>query len=685
MHCPWFRDHMRQVHMDFHMPEFPEGAIVNYDPEKFVDYLERGRVNMVALFSKCHFGNSFYDTKVGHKHAGLEQDFLKSAAAECRRRDIKTLAYYSLCVDKRAWDANPDWRFKDGEGNTYGDGTFWACMCMNSPYKDELVMPQLAEIAQYPVDGFWLDIPLPLGGEKPCFCSHCQRKWKQELGKEISPNMPTDLLNRLTMRTVEDYLKEVRAIIDKHNPELVVAMNRVGSSAMSLNIKNLCEIGCWESQPRPGDYLGHSFAAHTARNDTVDVQVMSVRFYQGWGDLTLKPAAQMTTEFAAMIGNGAPAVSGDQVNVDGTLQPPVYEMFDKAFGFVEKREDLFKDAESLPHTAVLLPTPDPELPMHAAACDNCRGDWHHYGPWRGAHKMLIESHIQCDIVYSLLADDLSRFQTIILPEPTGYRRETIEKLNDFIKQGGTVIAIGKALINGKTFELEKTFGLQYIEPLSFSTCHFSPAAEVKGKTADIPLQVRGQAFKTRLTTARELAALFYPMAERQGGIKEFRSRYSPASRQRSPFPFASVNEDGGGKAVYVAASIFDIYWQTNHHWLRQFMEALIRYVDPETPVDIDGTALVETNLMQKENDLLLNLIHYALGHQGGQSAIAAVEKPDPATDITCRVRCENVEKVVLEPKGEEIPFDYDSGVCEFSVTEIEYLSCARLVGAASAG
>jgi len=49
-------------------------------------------------------------------------------------------------------------------------------------------------------------------------------------------------------------------------------------------------------------------AARTVRNDLMDVQVMSVRFYQGWGDLTLKPAAQMTTEFAAMIGNGAAAV-----------------------------------------------------------------------------------------------------------------------------------------------------------------------------------------------------------------------------------------------------------------------------------------------------------------------------------------------------------------------------------------
>ena len=59
MRCPWFADHQRQVHMDFHMPEFPVRAIENFDATSFVDHLERGRINMVALFAKGHFGNCF--------------------------------------------------------------------------------------------------------------------------------------------------------------------------------------------------------------------------------------------------------------------------------------------------------------------------------------------------------------------------------------------------------------------------------------------------------------------------------------------------------------------------------------------------------------------------------------------------------------------------------------------------
>ena len=142
MKCPWFRDHIRQVHMDFHMPEFPPLAIVNFNAKEFVDHLERGRINMVALFAKCHFGNSFYNTRVGHKHAGLAQDFLLETATECRKRGIRTLAYYSLCTDKRSWDAHPGWRHVDADGKQSPENTFWSGLCMNTPYKDELVMPQ---------------------------------------------------------------------------------------------------------------------------------------------------------------------------------------------------------------------------------------------------------------------------------------------------------------------------------------------------------------------------------------------------------------------------------------------------------------------------------------------------------------------------------------------------------------
>jgi len=44
----WFHRCMRQVHMDFHMPEFPAEAIDSFDAKAFVANLVRGKIALVS-------------------------------------------------------------------------------------------------------------------------------------------------------------------------------------------------------------------------------------------------------------------------------------------------------------------------------------------------------------------------------------------------------------------------------------------------------------------------------------------------------------------------------------------------------------------------------------------------------------------------------------------------------------
>lgn len=676
MRCSWFKDHARQVHMDFHMAEFPREAITRFDATAFVDHLERGKVNLVALFAKDHFGNCFYNTRVGHKHSGLKEDFLLETSEECRKRGIRTLAYYSVCWDRLAWEQNPLSRYVDRDGRESGaEDPITSRVCMNTPYKDELYMPQIEEIAQYPVDGFFLDIPMPYSLENTCFCETCKRRYAMEFGKPLTFDQPYSEHEIFNMRTAATYLREMRAILNAQNPELVICANGFGYPKMSKELKELIEIGCWESQPHPGDYLGHSFSCRTGRNDILDVQVMTVRFYEGWGDLTLKPAPQLTTECAVMLGNGMVPCVGDQVNIDGTLQPAVYDTFAESFGFVEAHETILRGAESVRHALMLWPVPSPELPMQTVLGPT-------YGDaldsWRGLHKMLVESHIQLDIMYSVLVEDLSRYPMIILPEPWAYEPDMEARLRSYVEQGGILVAIGNSLLDHGTVRMQDVFGIEWLEPLSFSLCHFTVADALKGSVKDIPLQLRGQAYKVRATSATELAALWYPESEHQPPVRAFRSPYPPAADARSPFSFATVNEFGKGRAAYIAASISDVYWKTNHHWLREFTEALLRHVDPSMPYTVDAAGTIEANLMEKDGDLLLNLMQYHLGHQGGQNAIAGIERVHAVREIACTVRAQSVSEVVWEPRGESLPFAYEDGVCSFAVPEVEYLSIIRL-------
>jgi hypothetical protein len=678
--CAWFRDHIRQVHLDLHTPEFPEGALQKFDCRSFVDELERGHVNLVALFAKCHFGNAYHDTKVGHKHRGLRGDFLMETASECRRRGIRTLAYYSLCWDRRAWDEHPDWRYTDRHGQTPGADRPWADLCLNTPYRNELVLPQLEEIArQYPVDGFFIDIPFPYSWREACYCASCCAKWKRELDVDLSPELPAATLNATVMKTVVSWLRDIRGLVERTNPELAICVNAANHISCSKEIRELCDLGVWESQPQGANHLGHSFVARTLRNDIIDGQAMTVRFNEGWGDMTLKPEAQLLTEVSAMIGNGAVACIGDQVRVDGTLEPAVYDLFQRVFGFVREREAIFRHAESVRHAAVLLPAPSPELQMGYGIIDDI--DVGRAGAW-GAHRMLVESHIQVDMVFSVLADDLTQFPMIILPEPSCYQESLHDRLREYVRGGGILVVVGESLVREGRVELQDVLGISDAGPSEFGTAHFTPADQVRGGAADLPLQMRARVRRVSLRGATELAALYDPVCDNKPPDRAFRSPHPPASQERSPHSFATINHFGRGKAIYVAGPIFAAYHRHNHHWLRQFMEALLRHVDPTIPYDIDAPPTLEANLMRVGDDLLLNLIHYQLGHHPGvlaPTAISAIERVHALCETRCTVRTPAVRRVVLEPQGQPLPFSFQKGVCTFTVPEIRLLSMARVV------
>lgn len=682
MRTPWIRDHFRQVHMDFHMPEFPANAIKRFNPVSFAENLVRGKVNMVALFAKCHFGNSFYNTKVGHKHSGLPNDFLMEAATECRKRGIKTLAYLSVSWDQRAFRDHPQWRFINEDGQEVADTPVTQRVCMNTGYRQEF-LGQVEEICDYPVDGFFLDIPHPYyWGKNHCACASCKELYRQKYGREMPGKMGWHESDTLAMKTMVDWLGQMRSIINRKNPSLIICANSFGTYNVSKEVNELVELGVWESQPSPGDYLGHSFSSRTARNDINDVQIMTVRFYEGWGDLTLKPAPQLKTEFAIMLANGMPACAGDQVNVDGTLQSPVYDTFADAFGFVEARENVLRDADSIRHTVIVWPTPDPEAPYAVGG----REGWDsYYSSLRGAHKILTESHIQNDIIYSLLLKkDLSEYPVLILPGANCFQPGFTRKLRQYVEGGGILIAAGESLIEDGKFGLSDLFGLSCEGANEYKIAHFTPvdSALAEGLPA-IPLQHRGPSWLVKPTTARELAALFFPQVQGDLPDKSFRHpSCPPAMDERSPYSYCTIHDCGKGKAIYIAGSIFEVYWKTNHHWLRRFVENVIRHGDANCPYETDASGRIEMNLMRRGHDLLLNLVNYSLGHQGGGHAIAGIEKVDAVHNVRCSVRVGQIARVALEPEGVEIPFEFDKGVCTFTIPKIESLAIVQLENAA---
>jgi hypothetical protein len=167
------------LHFDFHaMPGETVGSII--DVASIEEMLDATRPDMVQVDSKGHPGISSYMTAVGTQADGMKMDVLRTWREVTAKRGIRLYAHHSGLFDGMATALHPEWRCVNAEGVPL-EGAVSAF----SPYADELLIPQLLEIAAYGVDGAWID-----GDEWRAFVDYsdyAKAAYTKETGKTHAP------------------------------------------------------------------------------------------------------------------------------------------------------------------------------------------------------------------------------------------------------------------------------------------------------------------------------------------------------------------------------------------------------------------------------------------------------------------------------------------------------------------
>ena len=660
----WFRDKIRQVHIDFHMPEFPRDAINNFNAREFVAEFVRAKANVIGVFTKCHFGNAFYDNTVGHKHAGLKEDFFGEVLAEAKKHGIRVIAYYSLGTDAHAVLNNPDWYQVDEFGQVRGsEGTVWELPCLNSPYREELVIPQVKEITEkYEMDGYLFDIPYL--HNHYCFCGYCKKKFLEEHGQELTPELlktNRELVIGFGIDTAARCMKEIRDVIRKIRPEALVNCNGAWRMGEPASVNATSDYGLWESQPSAtGSFLGHSIRARHVRTLDVPVQIMTVRFTEGWGLMSCKTAEQLKFEFACIMANGGIINIGDQVLPDGTLQSGVYDIIGEAFSFVEEREAYCIGAKSVRGIAVIA--------------DNTN-NWYHDkddAVTFGAAKMLIEGHHQFDLYYNNDFPDLTGYRAVVLPENVKLSQASVERLRAFVREGGLLLAEGAATYakETKNFALADVFGLDYLERTPYPFAYLTEREELWKGVARIPQLVEGEFIKTVPTTSETLSLIQWPLTV-PAVNRAFRHPMPPAGLV-SEFPAIGVNRYGQGTALYIAAPVFRTYWNSNHFWVRRIVTNLLDLYETGKTFDTDAPVHVEANLMEKDGKKFLHLINFQNIHAGEKSSsfYDPIESITPVHGIEVRVNDPRIRSATTRPDGEKLATEKTERGIRFTVPKV---------------
>ena len=194
----WFNDVYRQLHIDAHFGNFKE-IYRNFDAEACAQIFDEIGVQMVSYFSKCWAGYSYYPTKIGIEHPGLERDFTGELTKALKKRGIRTIVYFMLGIERYHYKEHPDWiRNTESKELTFDDfsGKNGLMMCFRSPYVDQIGLPQMKEIVQlYDVDGFFIDIVMQQFLHSNCHCKYCRESLKMRLAAKFPPMTTTRRLS----------------------------------------------------------------------------------------------------------------------------------------------------------------------------------------------------------------------------------------------------------------------------------------------------------------------------------------------------------------------------------------------------------------------------------------------------------------------------------------------------------
>ena len=621
---------LRKIHLDFHTRPDVSGIGSAFNPEEFADILAAAHVNCIATPGKCQYGETYYDTQVGHPHPGLvRKDLFPETVRACVDRGIQVQAYFTLGLDDVAANAHPEWR------QTYKDGTQakWGAkhMCFASPYVDEIVIPEALDmIARCPrICGFWFDISLYCNGA--FYSEDFNRIAVERLGSGADDEHQRWLLGRTLVR---ECCQRIDAAVKSRLPHAENYFNSLVVSGEGENIP----LQPYQEVENPIQFGGPELmTAHVRwlRWHGSPVIGLVSRFQGPWMDPgTLRTPDQIRFDVARTVALGCHVSMGDHRHPDGTLDREVYRRIGTVYADVEKCEPWLAGARPL-REAVLLtgvkrgaPEIIPVLPpstLHGA-------------------RLLEEIGLQFDIATD--EEDWPDAPLVIQPAGVVLDSKRQAALDRHVANGGALLILGREDADDSSRKGPDAAG--HVARASSSFLRALPVLGL-GDFAQIVTQ----------------AAEPLPVGEGTQVLAEMLPRYSetPPCAGRNAIGAAIVQN---GRVIRSAVNLISQQMELGTPYERELLAALCDRLLPRRLVRHDAGSSVAAHLHKTGAGYALHLVHWAI--ERWEKKIKSVAKFPPLGAIRVEALIkEPVMRVTLESSGEEISFHQQDGLCSFVI------------------
>lgn len=645
----WYDQSLFILHFDHHFsPQDHPQPLIGFDRDQVQRLLQEVRPDAVQYYAKGHPGYVPYTTAFGNQLPSVgddpSQDILRAYREITQELGIKLVLAYSGLIDHLQSMVRPDWQRVTLHRDPYPN----RALCPNSGYVEELLLPQLEELLErYSPDGIWMDAEN--WTVSPCYCPACESEY-QMLHSRSAPTSRSDAWWTEWLQFHRDsfqrYLQRVGRYLHDRNPDLVYASNGSYSSHQP-------------ELPAPGPDrltrdLSPAFSLRPASLEArllgstglpFDLMTWTQCSARPWatGRLPALPAYSKTfdhlaQEGAVILANGGRWSVWVNTYPDDVLPESQQGLVAAAAEFARNRRAACHDSDSGAYVAVL----------HSAATHKLAGNGlYDPGPSldrvRGAHQALLELHHPHDILSEqALPALLQCYQVLVLPEQISLPHELDDKILEWVRGGGRLIASGKVsprvMEDVPTFALEEALGVRWT-----------------GQTMDggwilqrgVPMRIAGPIHHVGLVEAENM--------------RPFVASGHEEHLHDTGYPAVARHTFGEGEVYYIAADFFAAYHRSQYPGFRHLLADILEQALPQPPLLTTAPPTIEVAWRTKGDQTILHFVNHDPGRSLAQNS-AFIEEVPPSPPFSVTVTVEARPAVVrLAPEGTEPEWSYAEG------------------------
>jgi hypothetical protein len=621
----WYDRPMRWAQISF-----AEDDPGNYDPQFWLDYFNRLRIDAVTL--NAGGAVAFYPTQLPLHYRSKwlrDMDTFGDLKQKCKALGLVVVARTDAhACHQDVYDAHPDWIMVNAAGEKLhhsSDKDFWLT-CALGPYNFDFMTSVHEEImTKYMADGIFTN---RWAGSGMCYCEHCQQNFHAFSGLDLPRTRdPQNPARKQYIVWRQQRLFEVWRLwntkIQSINPNASYIANAGGGALSELDMKTIGELAPTlfaDRQGRTGltplwanGKNGKEYRATLGSKAIVGIFSVGLEERYRWKD-----SVQSGDEIRLWVLDGIAQglrpwfIKFDCKVIDSRWMPVVEELYK----WHAANERYLRNERPLARVAMIYSQQTASYYGGEEARAKVED------PSLGFYQTLIEARIPFEMVHDHLLDaaHISQFRTLILPNIAALSPAQCKQLTQFVEQGGSLIATYETSLYNEWGVRQQNFGLASLFGASYA-----------GKT-------EGPMLNSYLTLNKENSGQFHPLlkglensarfinAVNQVSITTAENGSSPLQvvptypdlPMEEVFPRSDSNGQPGvvvrpagkGRVVYFPGDVDRTFWETlNYDLGRLLRNAVLWATNEPAPLTVEGKGILDVSIWIQKNSMTAHLVN----------------------------------------------------------------------------